>query len=94
MNYSVTVLSETSVMSSSRFEISERSRSNGPLKLLKLSEKPTGADAASVASPAMTSSALATLGDGATDDQLSGHRAIRLGGGMIGGEGIQRCACD
>src|ERR1700712_1471069 len=85
MNSSVTALSEISVMSSSRFEISESSRSNGPLKLLSDSENPVDSS---------TPTRSATLGDGTTEDQLSGDRAIRLGGGVVGGEDVQRSAGD
>src|SRR3954466_1528058 len=86
MNSSVTLLSETSVMSSSCLAISESSRSNGPLKLLSDSEKTAG----SAASATAASSTPATLGDGGTRDQFSSDLPIGLGGCVLGGEGVQR----
>ena len=61
MNSSVMLESETSVMSSSCFAMRVRSKSKGPLKLLRLTENP----AASV------SNSVAPLGDCTTGDELS-----------------------
>ena len=78
MNSAVTALSETSVMSISCFVMSESNRSNGPSKLLRLTEKPddsTGS-AGSRGSTLGCPNSAATLRDGATGDQLSGQLAI------------------
>src|SRR6187402_3544089 len=77
MNSPVTALSETSVMSSSCFAISDSSRSNGPSKLPRETEN-----------PALSSCAESTtrLGDCATGDQLSGELAVRLRGRVVGSE--------
>src|SRR4051795_4903495 len=90
MNSSVTLLSDTSVISSSCLAISDSSKSNGPLKLLSDSEKTAG----STASVSAASSTPAGLGDGATGDQFSCDLPIGLGGGVLGGEGVQRRAGD
>src|SRR5690554_764377 len=103
MNSLVTILRETSVMSSSCLEISESSRSNGPSKLPRLTENPavSGTPAASVSTTApdstdssgwLCSVAVTALGDCATHDQLSGELTIGLGCGMLRGElGDRRC---
>src|SRR5258705_13527438 len=88
MNSSVTALNETSVMSSSCLVMSESSRSNGPLKLLSVSEKP----ALSAERTALCSTAAS--GDGATNDQLSRELAVLVGGVVIGGEGRDRHVGD
>src|SRR4051795_2500032 len=90
MNSSVTLLSDTSVISSSCLAISDSSRSKGPLKLLSDSEKTAGW----AASVSAASSTPAGLGDGATGDQFSRDLPIGLGGGVLGGEGVQRRAGD
>src|SRR5690554_3156480 len=105
MNSVVTMLSDTSVMSSSCLEISESSRSNGPSKLPRLTENtaasgtPATSDSADAPDSTDTSGwlcsvAVTALGDGATHDQLSGELTVRLGGGMLRSELGDRGSCD
>src|SRR6185312_658178 len=89
MNSSVTLLSDTSVMSSSCFPMSESRRSKGPLKLLRLTEKPE--TAASLSASATTTAA---LGRCATGYQLSGELAVGIRCGVIGREAGDRRASD
>src|SRR5690554_3730399 len=97
MNSVVTMLSDTSVMSSSCLEIRESSRSNGPSKLPSLTENPaaSGTAAASGSTDApgsigtwawLCSAADTALGDCATHDQLSSELTVGLGCGMLRGE--------
>src|SRR3546814_2302183 len=82
MNSSVTALSATSVMSSSRWEMRVSNRSNGPSKTGRETRKrPSSVGAAS-------------SGDGATGDQLPGQAEVRLGGSVLGGELGDRHARD
>src|SRR5690606_3135547 len=101
MNSLVTMLSDTSVMSSSCFEISESSRSNGPSKLPRLTEKPAASGTATSGStdaPGSVEGSVTALGDCATHDQLSGELTVSLGGGVLrrelgdrrGGDGCVR----
>src|SRR6187397_266193 len=77
MNSSVTFDSETSVMSSSCFEMRVSSRSNGPSNTLSETRNPD-----SVVEPVETSSS----GDGATGDQLPREAQVGLGRGVLGRE--------
>src|ERR1700749_159857 len=93
MNSSVTLLSDTSVMSSSCFEMSERSKSKGPLKLERLTENPASASASVPASDRLRfspSNSADGLRDGATGDQFSRQLPIGIRGGMVRSKGSQR----
>src|SRR6186713_1105249 len=83
MNSSVIALSETSVMSSSCLAMSESSRSNGPLKLLRLTRN-----------PASLSSSATGSGGSATIDQLSRELPVRLGRRVVRSEGRDGGASD
>src|ERR671913_2090225 len=86
MNSSVTAESETSVMSSSCFAMSESSRSNGPSKLVRATRKPA-ADASAPPSPVRRSSeAGSASGDRATEDQLPRELPVRLRRLVVGRE--------
>src|SRR6185312_12544997 len=87
MNSSVTRLNEISVMSSSCLPMSESRRSNGPLKLLRLTENPEVS-----ASPSAT--VIAALGRRATGYQLSRELTVGLGCGVLWREGRDRSAGD
>src|SRR6185312_1362568 len=87
MNSSVTLLSDTSVMSSSCLPMSDRSRSNGPLKLLRLTENPC-------ASISGSATVIAALGRSATSYQLSRELAVGLGRGVIRRERRDRRSGD
>src|SRR5580693_5273617 len=78
MNSSVTRLSETSVMSISCFEMSDRRRSNGPLKLLRLTEKPAGSSVrpAASATPAAAATGASTASLGAVSVTSSSAAAL------------------
>src|SRR6186713_2409636 len=85
MNSSVTFDSETSVMSSSCFEMRVRSRSNGPSNTLSETRKPDAAASASWipdGDPVPDESS----GDGATGDQLPREAQVGLGRRVLGRE--------
>src|SRR5690554_1407548 len=94
MNSPVTMLSDTSVMSISCLEISESSRSNGPSKLLSVTENfaaswlaaEAAADGSSADDASVASTAGTALGDCATDDQLSSELTVGLGRRVLRGE--------
>src|ERR1700744_765431 len=105
MNSSVTLLSDTSVMSISCLEMRVSRRSNGPLKWGRLTENPPS-DSGTASSPAgdvsprsdrlgfSPSNSAAALRDGATGDQLSRQLPIGLRRGMLGGKCCERFAGD
>src|SRR5690606_13885399 len=99
MNSVVTVLSDTSVMSSSCLEIRESSRSNGPSKLPRVTENVTASGTAGAVSSAddaawVGSAAVTALGDCATDDQLSSELTVGLRRRVLRGELGDRGGCN
>src|SRR5215207_1476345 len=108
MNSSVTAESDTSVMSSSCFAMSERSRSNGPSKFVRATRNPAsdastapsstgtvaGESAGTLAPDTRSSEAGSASGDRATEDQLPRELPIRLGRLVVGGELGDGRRCD
>src|SRR5690606_35183190 len=89
MNSLVTLLNDTSVMSSSCLEIRFSSRSNGPSKFVSetrnpaLSRTDSTGSGTGLSSSESTATAGTSSGDGATGDQLPRQWQVCLGGCVL-----------
>src|SRR5690606_5114562 len=83
MNSLVTLLSDTSVMSSSCFEMRFSSRSNGPSKFDSETRKPASVLGVAEPADAAVSTSIEPSGDGATGDQLPRQSQVGLGGCVL-----------